>query len=104
MAYLSLAETVNAAEPLLDAVRVPRQVVVDHEVGTLEVDAFACGVGGYQDRDGRIIQESVLPRSAVIALDPAVDFDDGLRVAKQATDLVDQVREGIAVFGENDEL
>ena len=43
-----LADAVDAAEPLLDAVRVPRQVVVDHQVGGLQVEALAGGVGGHQ--------------------------------------------------------
>src|SRR5581483_8749764 len=39
MTDLSLADAVNATEPLLKAVRVPRQIVVHHEVGaTLQVD------------------------------------------------------------------
>ena len=46
MADLGLADAVDAAEALLQAVRVPGQVVVDHQVGALQVDAFAGGVGG----------------------------------------------------------
>ena len=48
MADLGLADAVDAAEPLLEAVRVPGQVVVHHQVGALEVDAFAGGVGRQQ--------------------------------------------------------
>ena len=48
MADLGLADAVDAAEPLLEPVRVPRQVVVDHQVGALEVHALAGGVGGDQ--------------------------------------------------------
>ena len=46
VADLGLADAVDAAEPLLEAVGVPGQVVVDHQVGALEVDALAGGVGG----------------------------------------------------------
>ena len=49
MADFGLSDAVDAAEPLLKAVRVPGEVVVDHQVGSLEVDAFAGGVGGDQD-------------------------------------------------------
>src|SRR3546814_7855127 len=35
MANLSLTNAVDAAEPLFDLVRVPRQVVVDHEVAKI---------------------------------------------------------------------
>ena len=41
----------DAAEALFEAVRIPRQVVVDHQVGVLEVDAFTGGVGGDEDAD-----------------------------------------------------
>ena len=49
VADLGLADAVDAAEALLEPVRVPGQVVVDHQVGALEVDALAGGVGGDQD-------------------------------------------------------
>ena len=46
VADLGLADAMDAAEALFQAVGVPGQVVVDHEVGALEVDALAGGVGG----------------------------------------------------------
>ena len=51
VADLGLADAVDAAEPLFEAVRVPRQVVVDHQVGVLEVHALAGGVGGDEHAD-----------------------------------------------------
>jgi hypothetical protein len=45
VARLGLADAVNPPEPLLDAVRIPRQVVVDHQVGALKVDALTGGIG-----------------------------------------------------------
>src|SRR5262249_24254778 len=48
MAYLGLADSVNAAEPLLDAVGVPWQVVVHHQVRTLPIYALTSGVGSNQ--------------------------------------------------------
>src|ERR1019366_7585611 len=35
MAYFGLPDAVDAAEPLFDAVRIPGQVIVDHEMRTL---------------------------------------------------------------------
>ncbi len=40
VADLGLADAVDPAEALFQAVRVPGQVVVDHQVGALEVDAL----------------------------------------------------------------
>jgi hypothetical protein len=45
VADLRLANAVDTTKPLLEPVRVPGQVVVDHEVGaTLEVHALTSGV------------------------------------------------------------
>ena len=48
VADLGLPDAVDAPEALLDAVRVPGQVVVHHEVGALQVDALPRRVGGDQ--------------------------------------------------------
>ncbi len=60
VADLGLADAVDAPEALLDAVGVPGQVVVDHQVGALEVDALARGVGGEQHLDLGIVPEGLL--------------------------------------------
>ena len=52
-ADLVLADAMDAPEALLDPVRVPRQVVVDHQVRDLEVQALAGRVGREQDLAGR---------------------------------------------------
>ena len=51
VADLLLADAVDAAEALFEAIRIPRQVVVHHQVGVLEVDAFTGGIGGDEDAD-----------------------------------------------------
>ncbi len=50
-AVLALAVAMDAPHPLLQAVRVPRDVVVEEDVADLKVDAFAGGLGGDQDLD-----------------------------------------------------
>ena len=84
MADLGLADAVDAPEALLDPVGVPGQVVVDHQVGALEVDALARRVGGEQDRDrpGRVLKR-LLRLAAVLAAHAAVDVDDGLGPAEE---------------------
>src|SRR5215831_11868545 len=44
MANFSLPYTMNASEALLDLVRVPWQIVIDHQMAALEVHAFACRI------------------------------------------------------------
>ena len=48
-AVVLLAVAVDAAHPLLQPHRVPRDVVVDHEPAELEVDPFARRLGRHQD-------------------------------------------------------
>ena len=104
MADLGLADAVDAAEALLDAVGVPRQVVVDHQVRALEVEALAGGVGRDQDPDVRVLRERSWIFAAVLAADAAVDGDDRLVAAEQRADPVDEVVQGVAVLGEDDDL
>src|SRR5690606_25284628 len=68
-AHLCLADAVDAAEALLDAVRVPWEVVVDDEVRGLEVQAFAGGVGGEEDAGVGVLGELLGDGAAVGAAD-----------------------------------
>ena len=52
-----LAVAVEPADPLLDAHRVPRQVVVDHHVDELEVEALARDLGADEDVWPRLLAE-----------------------------------------------
>ena len=84
VANFGLSDTVNAAESLLQAVGVPGQVVIDHQVGALKVDAFAGGVGGDQDFDFLVLGEGVLGLATFLAAHAAVDSDDRLRTSQQS--------------------
>ncbi len=59
-ADLRLPDTVDPAEPLLQPVRVPRQVVVHHQVSVLQVYALPGCVGGDEDPHRRIAPEHLL--------------------------------------------
>ena len=86
VADLGLADAVDAAEALLDAVGVPGQVVVHHQVGALEVDALARGVGGQQHLHLGVVLERLLRLHALLAAHAAVDHDHGLLAAEQRGD------------------
>jgi hypothetical protein len=83
VADLGLADAVDAAEALLEAVGVPRQVVVHHQVRALEVDALACGVRGEQHLDLRVVLERLLRLQALLAAHAAVDHDHGFLAPEQ---------------------
>ena len=65
MAYLGLTNAVNAAESLFDAVGIPRKVVVNHQVRSLQVYAFTGGVCGQQDLHPWVVSEGLLCGVAV---------------------------------------
>ena len=82
-ADLLLADAVDAAEALLDAVGVPRQVVVDHQVRGLQVEALAGGVGGQQDLDVAVLGELLGDLPPLAAPYAAVDGLDRVGLAEQ---------------------
>ena len=54
---VGLANAMDTAEALFDAIGVPRQVVIDHQMGPLEIDALAGGVGGDEDLHVFVLRE-----------------------------------------------
>ena len=78
VADLGLTDPVDATEALFDPVRVPREVVIDHEVGTLEVQPFPGGVGGDEDADVGVLGEALLGGAALLASDTPVNGDHRL--------------------------
>jgi len=73
MANLLLADTVDAPEPLFKAVGIPRQIVVHHQICTLQIDAFTGGVGGNQHADFGVGTEKRLRFQAFVAMRAAVN-------------------------------
>ena len=60
MTNFCLAYPVDTTKSLLDLVRVPRQIIIDHQMATLEVYTFArcvIGVAGPADSDGKLHRE-----------------------------------------------
>jgi hypothetical protein len=95
VADLGLADAVDAPEALFQPVRVPGQVVVDHQVGALEVDAFAGGIGGEQHQHLRVVPEGLLGLEPVLAVDAAVDDDHG-SPGPAGRDALHEVAQGVA--------
>ena len=100
-----LAVPVDAADPLLQLVRVERDVVVDQPVAVLvQVDALAGRVGGEQDADlvlvGRCLerQPELLPLPGV---HPAVEQLDPLAGQPFLGEQFLQPDLGVAVLGEH---
>ena len=104
VADLGLADAVDAPKPLLHTVRVPWEVVVDHQVGALEVDALARGVGRDEHLHVLVGAEECLSLLPFFALCAAVDRDDRVGVANDVADLVTEVVQRVAMLGEDNDL
>ena len=104
VADLGLADAVDAAEALLDAIGVPGQVIVDHEVRALEVDAFAGGIVGDHDQDRGVVQEGRHRGLSRLAGEAAVDLDYGLGAPEAGADPVGEVGERVPRLGKHDQL
>src|SRR3989442_737669 len=99
MADLRLPDTMDAPEALLDAVGIPGQVIVDHQVSALQVDAFACRFGCHQDLSFLVLAEAFLGSGSLFPAETAMNGDHGLSTSQHGTDALGQVVKGIAVFG-----
>ena len=104
VAYIRLADPVDAAEALLQPVGVPRQVVVHHQVGALQIDPFARRVRGQQYPHFGIVVKRLLGLEPVTPVQSAVDDDHGLGSPDERRDPIVQVVEGVLVLGEDDQL
>ena len=60
VADLPLQESVNPAEALLDPVGVPREIVIYHQVGPLEIYTLSRSISGDKNIDVRIVEKCLL--------------------------------------------
>ena len=104
MAHLSLPNTVDAAKTLLNPVRIPRKIIVNHQMGALKIDPLARGVGGNEHLHIRIMLEGLLRLHAFIAAHAAVDNYHSFFAAKQRSDTHLQVTQRVAMLREDNKL
>lgn len=94
-----LAYAMDAPHPLFEPNWVPGQVVVDHQVTELKVDALPRGLGG--DADLRLGPEPVLD---LLASGGRVTAMDGAYRKTPVHEVAFEVSEGVAVLSEDEEL
>ena len=104
MADLGLADAVDAPKALLQPVGVPGQVVVDHQVRPLQVDALGGGIGRQQEGDVGVVAETVLGGAAFLSRDAAVDVHHQVAAPEERRDPLLEVSQRVAVLGEDDQL
>ena len=104
MADFGLTNAMDAPKPLLQAVWIPRQVVVDHQMGALEVDAFAGRIVRHHHHDVRVMHERFDGPAPILPSDTSMDDDHCLGPTEAGPDLSGEVLQCVAGLGEDDEL
>ena len=102
--HLRLTNAVDPAEALLESIGIPRQVVVHHQMCALEIDALARGVRREQHLHFRVVFERLLRLHALFAAHAAVDHHHGGFAAEQRGDVLEEIVQRVAMFGEEHEL
>ena len=101
---LRLTDTVNAAKPLLDSVGIPWQIVIDHQVRALQVDALARRIGSDEHPHLGILAKRLLSGTPRIPVHAAFDGQNDTLVTEQRRDLLRKILQGVFMLGEDDEL
>ena len=102
MAHLRLANAVDTTEALFDPIGVPWQVVVHHQVSSLQVDTLTRSVGSHQDRDILVLGERLLDLATLLTPKAAMDRNHSVGLAGQASQPADTVVQRVAMVREDD--
>src|SRR6266446_2587432 len=89
----------NASHSLFQPSGIPRQIVVDHQVAELKVDAFASRLS--RDTNLRRRTELFLSPFPLVRVHPAMDLAGRI---SPFLEVLQYLNESVVVLGENDEL
>ena len=70
---MGLTDAIDAPDALLNLHRVPRQVVIEHDMAELQVQTLAAGVGG--DQHLSLVREGALHLLTLVEIERAVEAD-----------------------------
>ena len=104
MTYFGLTDAVNTTEALLESIGIPRQVVVDHKVRTLQVNALAGGIRSDKDARVRILLKHFLGTMALVARHTALNGEHSSTVTQEGANLLCEIVQRVLVLGKDDEL
>ena len=99
-----MSDAVDTAKTLFQPVGVPWQVVIDHEMGALQVQPFACGIGSDKNAHFLVLPEAFFHLAPFVAQHSAVDGDNGFFAAEKGANFIGQIAQCVAMFGKNDQL
>ena len=101
---LGLANPVDTTKPLLNLVGVPRQVIIDHQMTTLEVYTFAGSIIGDEHDQILVLHETADDFAAVFAKHPAMDEINGFGPSKASSYLVNEIQKRVFGLGKDNQL
>ena len=104
MADFGLTDTMNPSESLFNPVGVPGQVIIDHEMGALQINPFTGGIGGQEDLNLGIMAEGFLDFQAIFASNSPMNHDHGGFPSQKGGNPGFQIIEGVPVFGKNNQF
>src|SRR5262249_22324178 len=102
MTHLSLPNSVNSSESLFDSVGVPRQVIINHQVTALQVDALSSSISRYEKFYFPVLGESILRLFSFLTVHGTVYRDYRFRFPSQGSNLVHKIIQSVNVFCEYD--
>ncbi|MCY1461481.1 hypothetical protein D9M71_791450 [compost metagenome] len=91
MTNLVLADTVNTTEALLQSVGVPRKVIIDHQIGVLQVDTLSRRIGGNQYLYAWVVSKLFLNLAALITVRTTMNGNNGVWRTEHVTNANHQV-------------
>src|ERR1700693_3404285 len=105
MANLSLADAVDAAEALFESIRIPWQIVIDHQMGAaLKIPPPPCGVVRDHYANDRIRIERSDGRASSFASNATMNYNNRCRLPYPCCDLLLQIFQSIFRLSEDDDL
>src|SRR2546426_474706 len=93
----------DPAHPLLEPVRIPRDIVIEHDVAAMQVNPLSCGFSRYENLSGPV-PELLLRVEAGSRLLPFADLHPAVDEADSEppiAELTDKILESLAEFGED---
>ena len=102
MTDLGLADSVDTTKPLLQSVGIPGQVIVDHQMRSLQVDAFAGSICGNQNTDAFILLEELLHFAAFVSEHATMDRYNCRCITDEGADFACQIVQCVFVFCKDD--
>src|SRR5581483_8575554 len=86
MADLCLPNAMNAAKTLLQAIGIPRKIIIDHQVSALQIDPLTSSISGDQNQRLPVLGEGFLRPGSLLTSHAAMNGHHCIVTAQQCAD------------------